>query len=285
MKKTLLIAAAALAASVISSQAQVYSQNIVGYVNSKITGNNSLTLINNPLLEVNGAVTNDAEAVLTSMIGGEVLYVWNGASFYQYIYAGPGAGTGSGQPSDFYDANGGVAGAIPGDGPFDSDNGVYWTQPPKIKQGQSVFIQNPNVPTTNTFVGTVVLSNTNAGAATPIAGNNAISYVTPVIPVGGNIAGTNFNLPFVGGEVVYVWNGSSYYQYIYAGPGAGTGSGQPSDFYDANGGGAGSIPGDGPFDSDNGVYWTQPIVLSVGQGIAIQNPNTATNWTQNLVIP
>ena len=33
MKKTLLIAAAALAASVISSQAQVYSQNIVGYAN------------------------------------------------------------------------------------------------------------------------------------------------------------------------------------------------------------------------------------------------------------
>ena len=33
MRKTLLIAAAALASSVISSQAGVYSQNIVGYVN------------------------------------------------------------------------------------------------------------------------------------------------------------------------------------------------------------------------------------------------------------
>ena len=33
MKKTLLIAAAALVAGVISSEAQVYSANIVGYVN------------------------------------------------------------------------------------------------------------------------------------------------------------------------------------------------------------------------------------------------------------
>ncbi len=33
MKKTLLIAAAALVAGVISSDAQVYSANIVGYVN------------------------------------------------------------------------------------------------------------------------------------------------------------------------------------------------------------------------------------------------------------
>ena len=32
MRKTLLIAAAALAGSIISSQAQVYSQNVVGYL-------------------------------------------------------------------------------------------------------------------------------------------------------------------------------------------------------------------------------------------------------------
>ena len=36
MKKTLLIAAATLAAGVISIQAQVYSQNIVGYMNQTL---------------------------------------------------------------------------------------------------------------------------------------------------------------------------------------------------------------------------------------------------------
>jgi len=48
MKKTLLMAAAALAAGVISSQAQVYSLNIVGYVNVAAQVGN-FTLISNPL--------------------------------------------------------------------------------------------------------------------------------------------------------------------------------------------------------------------------------------------
>ncbi len=39
MKKTLLIAAAALVAGVISSEAQVYSANIVGYVNVVMPAN------------------------------------------------------------------------------------------------------------------------------------------------------------------------------------------------------------------------------------------------------
>jgi len=283
MKKTLLIAAAALAASVISSQAQVYSQNIVGYVNTPLPGANKLTFINNPLTEVNGSVTNEAGAVLSSLVGGEVVYVWNGTGFYQYVFGGVGAGTSIGQPSDFYDLNGGSAGSIPGDSAYDSDNGVYWAQPFKLKQGQGAFVQNPNTTVTNTFVGTVVLSNTNA--PTPIPGANAISFVTPVIPVGGDLSGTNFNIPFVGGEVVYVWNGTSYYQYVYGGLGSGTTIGKPSDFYDLNGGSAGAIPGDTAYDTDNGVYWTQPLVLKVGQGIAVQNPNTSINWTQNLVIP
>ncbi len=59
MKKTLLIAAAALAASLIPSQAQVYSQNIVGYVNTAIPGGGALTLVANPIQTVVGGVTND----------------------------------------------------------------------------------------------------------------------------------------------------------------------------------------------------------------------------------
>jgi hypothetical protein len=46
--KTLLIAAAALVAGIVSSEAQVYSANIVGYVN--VSGNaNQFALIANPL--------------------------------------------------------------------------------------------------------------------------------------------------------------------------------------------------------------------------------------------
>ena len=56
MRKTLLIAAAALASSVISSQAGVYSQNIVGYANI-VTPNGGTYLVTVPFRSVlsNGA--------------------------------------------------------------------------------------------------------------------------------------------------------------------------------------------------------------------------------------
>ncbi len=61
--KTLLIAAAALAAGVISSQAQVYSANIVGYANV-VCPASTLVLLANPL--DNG--TNTANDVFASLL-------------------------------------------------------------------------------------------------------------------------------------------------------------------------------------------------------------------------
>jgi len=272
MKKTLLIAAAALAASVISSQAQVYSQNIVGYVNTPIPGGNALTMIANPLSGSNG--TNGAEQVLTGLAGGENLFIWNGAGFYAYSFVAPGAGAGF--PSDWIDINGGIAGQIPGD-VYDSINQVYWTQPPQLKQGQGAFIQNGGTKFTNTFVGTVVLSNN-----IPVAGGNALVLLASSLPIGGNLENTNINLPFVGGENVFIWNGAGYYAYSFVGPGAGAGF--PSDYIDINGGIAGQIPGD-VYDSVNQVYWTQPPSPNVGVGFFIQNGGSAENWQQNLVLP
>src|SRR6516162_592977 len=81
MKKTLLIAAAALAAGVISTQAQVYSQNIVGYCNVTLQGGGHYTLCASPFddgkgnsgtnwLDPNGTIPNKAQ-ILT----------WNGSTF------------------------------------------------------------------------------------------------------------------------------------------------------------------------------------------------------------
>src|SRR5579859_1707946 len=137
--KTLLIAAAALAAGVITSEAQVYSQNVVGYVNTTIPGNNALSLIANPLIGSGG--TNGAENVLTGLVGGEGVYLFNGHGFYQYSYEGAGAGTSLGFASDFIDLNGGTAAAIPGD-TYDTANSVYWTLPPQLGQGVGAFVQN-----------------------------------------------------------------------------------------------------------------------------------------------
>lgn len=79
MKKTLLIAAAALAASVISSQAQVYSKNVVGYYN-KPCPSGVFVLVANQL--DNG--TNKANDVLSALPNKSLLQIWNGTGFTPY---------------------------------------------------------------------------------------------------------------------------------------------------------------------------------------------------------
>jgi hypothetical protein len=277
MRKTLLIAAATLAAGVIAAQAQaVYSQNIVGYVNTVLPGG-AMTLISNPLLGPNG--TNDAEQVLSSLVGGETLLIWNNHGYYAYIYNGAGVGTGLGFASDWTDPNGGTAAAVPGD-TYDSANQVYWTQPPQLPQGVSAFLQNPGSTITNSFVGTVVLENTNAPV---VLTGGALTITASTLPIGGNLENTNFNLPFVGGETVLVWNNHGYYAYIYNGAGVGTGLGFASDWTDPNGGTAAAVPGD-TYDSVNQVYWTPVLTIGVGTGFFVQNPGSTLLWNQNLTI-
>jgi hypothetical protein len=76
--KTLLIAAAALVAGVISSEAQVYSANIVGYANVVCAGASGYTLVANPLDDGNGNQ-------LTNIIGGlpnkSQVITWNGTAY------------------------------------------------------------------------------------------------------------------------------------------------------------------------------------------------------------
>jgi hypothetical protein len=76
--KTLLIAAAALAATIISSEAQtpVYSANIVGYINVTNVGG-QFTLLNNPL--DNG--TNTLNSLFPSVPTGSQVQIWNGTGF------------------------------------------------------------------------------------------------------------------------------------------------------------------------------------------------------------
>ena len=76
MKKTLLIAAAALVAGVVSSQAQVYSANIVGYVNYRCPAS-TLTLLSNPLDDG----TNTANDLAGSHCPTSRLQIWNGTGF------------------------------------------------------------------------------------------------------------------------------------------------------------------------------------------------------------
>jgi hypothetical protein len=156
--KTLLIAVAALAAGILASSAQTYSQNIVGYANVVIAGNGQYTLLANPFDDGNGnQLTNILNSALPKQ--SQVL-TWSGSSFLTVIKGGT---------------------------PPNWPPGTTTQLPP----GVGFFVRNgnpagPAVPDiTNTFVGTVIPNNGSSvtnpiplgyslnGSVTPYAGNIA----------------------------------------------------------------------------------------------------------------
>lgn len=82
---TLLVAAAALAVGAISAGAQVYSANIVGYVNVTCPAN-TLVLVANPLDDG----TNTANDLLGSLPNKSQVQLWNGSGFTGYTKGGSG---------------------------------------------------------------------------------------------------------------------------------------------------------------------------------------------------
>ena len=115
MKKTLLIAAAALAAGVISSQAQVYSANVVGYANVPTPTAGAQYLLSVPFTI---GVSNGANEVFgTSLPDYSTLLVWStSANDYTLYYVNSASATGW------------------------SDGGFLDTPAPIITVGQGFFI-------------------------------------------------------------------------------------------------------------------------------------------------
>ena len=191
--KTLLVAAAALAAAITSSQAQtVYSQNIVGYVNQVFTGNPSYTLATAPLT----GTTNAADQIITCLQPGDTISLWNGTTFVVYTYF-PGIYTGT----NFVD---GSFNALP---------------TPTLAPGQAFFYQNEQGSNeTNTWTGSCVLSN-----SVVLTGNPSYSLVASFTPIAALADSTNINLPFQAGDTISLWNGTGFTVYTYF-PGIYTGT-------------------------------------------------------------
>ena len=171
MKKTLLIAAAALAAGVISSQAQaVYSQNIVGYVN--IPANKGYNNIANPL---------DCGNSLTNIIPPGATWdyttvdIWNGLGYSVYTID-------SSMSTGVSDIN---------------DNSPVTA--PTIKPGQAFFFYN-NTGSSNTLTvaGTVhvdalAVSPQVVGTTTNILGTSPQeNFYGSVLPIGGTLGSIGF---------------------------------------------------------------------------------------------
>jgi hypothetical protein len=184
MRKTLLIAAAALAASVISSRAQVYSQNIVGYVNVPLTTGYS-ALANQ--LDFDGTGTNNTvETVFgTNLLASTTVLAWE-----------PGLAT--------YTS----ATWINSKGTFKwsgNTNGINAA----LNVGGGVFVSSPA--TNNvTLVGTVI-QGTNVIALT-----TGYNLVSPIQPIAGGLQTTLGFSPVVG-DTVLEWTpaGQTYVAYNY----------------------------------------------------------------------
>jgi hypothetical protein len=167
--KTLLIAAAALAAGIISSQAQtpVYSQNIVGYVNQIYSP--GYANVSNPL---DNGVANTLTNLFPNPVGaldGTLVYTWNGVGYTIYTID-------SSFPTgvaDFGDSVGQVA--------------------PVIAPGELIYyFNNTGLAISNTVVGTVhvdaIATGTNIVGVTTNVLTPGYNFVSSKISVGGGVS-------------------------------------------------------------------------------------------------
>jgi hypothetical protein len=180
--KTLLIAAAALAAMVISSEAQtpVYSANVVGYATVVFKGQGKYTLVANPFDDGNG---NQLTNLLAALPGGSQVLTWNGATFVN----------------------------------FNNVAGV-WQNNTNLPPGVGFFVKNGKVTggtfpdITNMFAGTVILPNnsstTNAVPVGYTLWGSVVPYAGDLADSGVSTGDTNLNVGTIlpAGSQVLTWN-------------------------------------------------------------------------------
>lgn len=192
MRTKVLLCAAALAASLASSMAQnVYSLNVVGYVNVTIPGGGRTSLIANPLDATGGGATagmNNITNLFQGMAQGTTIQVYD-TSLQDFTI------------SSIFNTRGG------------------WTVPVDVPPGKSVFftsaVTSPDVAVT--YVGQVVqgtynvatipaFKNATVGAPVPIGGDitNATTFVG-VVPYQGDAVQTFNSFASASGD----WNPSA----------------------------------------------------------------------------
>jgi hypothetical protein len=197
MRKTLLIAAAALAASVISSEAQVYSQNIVGYANLPTTGGGTYLMT----VPFQVGSSNGANEIWPNgtIPDGSILSIWTGTKYIGYQ-----SDSGS---SSLWDDSGGNP--IP--------------NAPLLPVGTGFFLI-PAGTFTNTFAGSVAVNVGTSNVVTLAGGSTDL--VAPKVPyagavtngdlttgVGGACMWNNGTIGIPDGTILSVWTGTKYIGY------------------------------------------------------------------------
>jgi hypothetical protein len=163
--KTLLLTAAVCAAGVATSMAQVYSANVVGYVNKQLQGAGGFTLVANPLDTTN----NTFGSLFSSLPVGSQVLKWTGTTYSTATRVAFGSGW----------------------TPAGAENTT-------ANPGEGLFIKTPDASAniTNTFVGEVMQGNltnsyaigfTLSGNQVPDAGTVTAVGLTAAVPTGGQL--------------------------------------------------------------------------------------------------
>jgi hypothetical protein len=201
MRKTLLIAAASLAASVISSQAGVYSQNVVGYANVPAASPGQHYLITCPFAI--GASNGVNEVFGSSLPAGTTILLWTGSAFTTALY-------------DNTDPDNLGAGAPVW---YQGDDATPLSPLPTVPPGLGFFVA-PTAPITNVFAGAVAVNvGTSNNMVLSIPGHHYL--VASVVPYAGLVTngtsstgGPNLNgLP--AGTSLLIWTGVGYSTVVY----------------------------------------------------------------------
>lgn len=193
--KTLLLSAAAMAAGLVSSIAQsnVYSANVVGYVNLPLT--EGFNLVANQLdLDLSGTNNTLVNVFSNNLPANSQVFSWNGTTFDISTFAKNKAGT-----------------------------ATNWTINLTVNPGQGFWLSIPagafGGGTSNvTIVGNVLQGN----LVNPyIAAGGGFSMVSSEVPVSGGLT-SNLLYNAALNDQVYQWNGTGYNIFTYAKNKAGT---------------------------------------------------------------
>jgi len=171
--KILLTAAAAMAAGVLASNAQVYSANIVGYVNTD-PAPNTYAFWANPLTTGNDVLSN----VVVNPPGGTQVSVWGVSGFTTYTYS-----------------------ALT----HHWKNGATIDDTVPLPPGAGFFIYS-SVAYTNTWVGSVISQANSFQTVTNVvpSGYQAVGEIIPYSDVVTNPATVNLQVP--GGTTLLIWD-------------------------------------------------------------------------------
>jgi hypothetical protein len=245
--KALLLTAVSVAAGVFQAMAQsnVYSMNIVGYVD--LTIQPGYNLISVPLQSSD--TNNDVNTVLTNTSSifpaGDLLFTWDPVNAR---YADPLQAGGDG---NWY-------------GPFFN----FYTQP--LPPGMSFFLQNTSgTNITMTLVGTV-LTGSNSYFV-----NAGYGFYGDFVPQSNDI--TTTGLPITDNSLIYTWD-VVHQRYNPAFIGLGTND----SAFDGSGNLLGT-PGTNPVLTSD--FLTRSVYTpAIGEGFIYSNPGSAKTWAQNFTV-